>query len=109
MKKWLLIGFISFMMILAACGGGDNSGSDGGSEEGNANETAQGEELFQQNCASCHGGDLTGGTGPDLTNASDSYDQSEIVTIITEGKGSMPAQDVSEDEASQIADYVLSQ
>ncbi|MET3682965.1 cytochrome c551 [Alkalibacillus flavidus] len=112
MKKWLLVGFISFMMVLAACGGGDDGGSsDGGNADGgdSANETAQGEELYQQNCVSCHGEDLGGGAGPDLTTAGDNYDQSEVVSIILEGQGGMPAQDVSDSEAEAIAEFVLSQ
>lgn len=32
-----------------------------------ANQAARGKSVFGDNCASCHGGDLSGGTGPALT------------------------------------------
>ncbi|MDV2582859.1 c-type cytochrome [Alkalibacillus haloalkaliphilus] len=111
MKKKLFVGLFGLMMVVAACGGGDGADGNGnGGDDTTANETAAGEELYQQNCASCHGGDLAGGGGPPLTDASDQYNQDEIVSIILEGYGSMAAvAGVSEEEAEDIADYVLEQ
>ncbi|MDQ0352886.1 cytochrome c551 [Alkalibacillus filiformis] len=111
MKKKLFVGLFGLMMVVAACGGGGDDGANGnGGDDTTANETAAGEELYQQNCASCHGGDLGGGAGPGLVDASDQYDQDDIVSIILEGYGSMAAvAGVSEAEAEDIADYVLEQ
>ncbi|WP_413380149.1 cytochrome c550 [Alkalihalobacillus sp. 1P02AB] len=83
-------------------------------EEGNGAEevtefedpVAAGEEMAQQSCIACHGGDLTGAGGPDLTNLDLSED--EIVHVILNGQGSMPAMPLDEVEADAIAQYLLS-
>lgn len=45
--------------------------------------------IFQNNCISCHGADLTGGVGPDLTEVGSRYSKDEIKEIIINGKGEM--------------------
>ncbi|WP_027965393.1 c-type cytochrome [Halalkalibacillus halophilus] len=107
MNKKLLLAIIGLILIvaLAACGGDDE-----GSGDGDSGETAQGEELFQQNCAQCHGGDLEGAAGPSLENVGATYEQDGIVQIIQEGTGAMaPIDDVNEEEANEIAEWVLTQ
>lgn len=74
-------------------------------------DLANGEQLFQANCASCHtwsgrGGALTGGrTAVDVTPSS----PVEVVEAMRIGIGTMPAfseETVSEEEARDIAAYV---
>ncbi|RPF54371.1 c-type cytochrome [Aquisalibacillus elongatus] len=132
MKK-LLVGVFSVFLVLAACGGGGDDGGengdtgneesgqeqDGGTDEGGTDEgtegdaggdTAQaGEQLYQNNCAQCHGGDLNGANGPSLQNAGDDYDIDEIVGIIQNGQGAMPAQDVNDEDANTIAEWLVNQ
>ncbi len=47
--------------------------------------------VYQNNCAMCHGADLTGGGGPDLTAVGSKYNADEIKEIIQNGIGGMPA------------------
>lgn len=52
---------VAAALVAAACGGGT---SDGGETAGDA---VRGEELFEANCAACHGPEATGtATGPPL-------------------------------------------
>src|SRR5699024_12021610 len=44
------------------------------------------EAIFSQNCASCHGDDLSGGMGPDLTKVGSELSADEIKDIIENGK-----------------------
>lgn len=131
MKKLLPALFMGLILILGACGGGgdesaeDNtteeqtdegteespeedskeSASDGG--ESDTVDTAGAEEVYQNNCANCHGGELGGGFGPALTNVGSDYSADEIVEIIQNGKGSMPAQNkVSEEDAKLVASWL---
>lgn len=66
-------------------------------EEGNGDqaeqvEVADGESLYQLNCAACHGADLAGGAGPELTTVGANYSQDEIKDIIQNGiEPAMPA------------------
>jgi mono/diheme cytochrome c family protein len=46
--------------------------------------------LFKQNCASCHGQNLEGMVGPNLTKVGSKYDEKQIAEIIKNGKGGMP-------------------
>lgn len=108
MKKKLgtiLLG-ASLVMGLAACGGGSDS-SDGG---GTDTASAGGQKIYDQKCSSCHGGDLKGGMGPDLTKVGSKYSKDEILDIINNGKtgdkGTMPPGVASGDDAEQVAQFL---
>jgi cytochrome c550 len=65
------------------------------------------EDVFAGNCASCHGGDLSGGFGPNLQQIGSTMTADEIATIIKEGRGDMPAQKQVAPEATQkLADWL---
>src|SRR5699024_191770 len=111
MKKWLFAVLLGTMLVLGACGGDDNADDNAATEENAANhghateenaddhnnaannehgngdsvETAAAEDVFERNCASCHGNDLSGGAGPDLTSIGSDYDADEIGDIIENG------------------------
>lgn len=69
-----------------------------------------GEALYTQSCVSCHAADLTGGVGPALNALEGVYTAEEIVDIIHNGRGAMPAfSNLSDAEADAIAQFVLSQ
>lgn len=44
-----------------------------------------GEELFQGNCAKCHGADLEGGVGPSLIGVTDRHSEEQILAILRHG------------------------
>lgn len=53
-------------------------------------EAKRGQNLFERNCAHCHGDDARGDEGPDLHDLKKS--DSRITKIVTQGiKGEMPA------------------
>jgi len=73
-------------------------------EGGETTETAiDGEALVQKSCIGCHGGDLTGGMGPDLTTG---LDAEHVKEVVMNGQGDMPAVITNEAEAQVIADYI---
>lgn len=47
--------------------------------------------LYEGNCQVCHGRDMNGGVGPSLVNAGKRLMFNEFKSIVTEGKGRMPA------------------
>lgn len=102
MKKKLLALVMGTSLVLAACGGNDDSGK---STTADANDPAN---LYKNTCSSCHGVDLTGGGGPDLTKVGATLSQAEIETIIKEGKGYMPKGLLDEKEAAQVAEWLAS-
>ncbi|NGQ95105.1 YqzM family protein [Brevibacillus sp. SYP-B805] len=46
--------------------------------------------LFKANCSSCHGQNLEGIVGPNLTKVGSKYSADEIANIIKNGRGGMP-------------------
>lgn len=70
---------------------------------------AAGEQLVQQSCIGCHGGDLTGvGGNPAINALSGKYSEEEIAEIVQKGIGSMPPMGKNQAEADAIATYLLS-
>ena len=59
--------------------------------------------LYQKTCSGCHGYDGSGGSGPSLMYAISGNSDAELETIILEGSGGMPAQDLS---AQEVADVI---
>jgi cytochrome c551 len=113
-KKKLLTFLMGTALVigLAACGGGnDNSGTDTSKDTGKntGTDTASsdaGAKIFDQKCSGCHGGDLTGGMGPNLTKVGSKYSKDDIMNIIKNGKGQMPPNVVSGDDANQVAQWL---
>lgn len=103
MKKKLLAILMGTSLVLVGCGGNNDSAD---------NKTTAGagsaETLYQNSCSACHGGDLTGGVGPNLTKVGTRLSQQDIEKIINEGKGTMPSKLIDESQAAQVAKWLAS-
>jgi|SRR5699024_1656493 len=109
MKKWLLTIVFGAALVLGACGGDDDAdgGNDNGGDDNGDTEVSAGEEAYQNNCASCHGGNLEGVSGPALDTAGADHSADEIEDIIENGTGGMPPQpSVSDDDRTAIAEWL---
>ncbi|WP_042223434.1 cytochrome c550 [Oceanobacillus manasiensis] len=82
--------------------GGESS--EGESGEGETSDDP--EAIFESNCASCHGADLSGGAGPDLTQVGSRLSEDEIQDIIINGQGSMPPGMATDQEAEVLASWL---
>src|SRR5690554_5569755 len=93
MKK-LLTALLGLAFLLGACGGNDG---------GNVSDDASnGERVFQENCASCHGDNLSGRSAPAIAGT----DVADVLSAIEEGPGTMPPSLVSGQDAEDVADWV---
>ncbi|WP_042356443.1 cytochrome c551 [Bacillus rubiinfantis] len=116
MKKWLYgIICILFVASLTACGGGsdkDTSKDNNTTTENTAdkapasNTAADGDKVFQATCAACHGNDLKSGYAADLDKIGSKYSKDEILDIIHNGKGQMPKQNLSDEDADAVATWL---
>ncbi len=126
LKKSLLALILGSSVALAACGGGNDAAKDTeeavdeveqNTEEavdeatpkedaGDTTTAAAGEEVYKQSCISCHGGNLEGGFGPALDKVGAKYSKDEILDIIHNGKGQMPANVVEGEDAEAVASWL---
>ncbi|HLR61143.1 MAG TPA: cytochrome c [Lentibacillus sp.] len=89
---------------------GQSGGDSGGESSGGGETAANGEEVFQNNCASCHGQDLSGGAGPALDTVGSKYSKDEIKQIIKDGfPPKMPAGLVQGKDADAVAQWLSEQ
>ncbi|ASI36258.1 MULTISPECIES: cytochrome c551 [unclassified Exiguobacterium] len=114
LKNLLLAAGLGATLVLGACGSDDSSSSDTTKEDTSMNDDSSktesavdAEKIFANNCASCHGNNLEGNVGPNLTKVGSKYSSEEIQDIIKNGKGQMPAGILKEDEEIvAVADWL---
>ncbi|EFI69575.1 cytochrome c [Lysinibacillus sp. HST-98] len=101
------IGLIFFMSLQGADNkkeiAAEHEGGGETTETTDANAGGDGAALVQS-CIGCHGGDLTGGMGPNLHG----LDEARIVEVLTKGIEGTPMQPnmKTEEEAKAIAEYI---
>jgi len=103
--KKLLFAFITGGMLLtvAACGSNNNSNN---KDSGEPVSVSNGEKLFKQSCATCHGGELEGIVGPSLKKVGAKYSEKDIENIIHDGRGSMPKGVLQGNDAKSVAKWL---
>lgn len=104
---------------LAGCGGDDDENGGGGGETQateqspqqvvDSGDPAKGKDLFAQNCATCHGTDGSGGSGPKLAGEQAYTNPDVVVEQVRNGGGGMPAfgDQLSEQELADVTSYVV--
>jgi mono/diheme cytochrome c family protein len=104
--------FALFLSLAALAACGDDTTDTDATETDTTDTTdttpaIDGEALYGDNCAACHGATGTGGIGPNLT-AEDNKDN--IIDAIANGKDGMPgfSDDLTADEIAALADFVIS-
>ncbi|WP_462413138.1 c-type cytochrome [Neobacillus sp. Marseille-QA0830] len=95
-RLWLLVALSLF--LLAGC-----------SAKASEKTSLDGEALYKGKCLACHGADLKGSFGPPVLNMSSKYTDQELKKIITEGTGKMQGQNVTDDEAEELVNWLIKQ
>lgn len=75
-------------------------------QEEETTDMDEGEEIYAQTCAACHGDDLSGSVGPSLLEVGDKFSEEEIKDIAENGRESMPAGIADAEEAQIIAEWL---
>lgn len=86
-----IIAIIGVFAVIIFSSLGVSQRADIQNEDENGGETEEAEvlepeEIFANNCATCHGDDLTGESGPDLTSVGSDHSEEDIHTVIEEGQ-----------------------
>jgi cytochrome c550 len=65
------------------------------------------EEIYaSSSCIGCHGGNLEGGAGPKLIGIGNSKSKEEILAVIQNGVGIMPAAQLEGEQAEIVAEWL---
>lgn len=106
-KQWR-IGLLSLSVagLLAGCGAGGAA-----SDQQASAPKLEVPAVFQNNCMSCHGNQLQGKGGPNLQKVGSRLNEEQILKLIRDGKGGMPAygKRLSEDELTSLASWLAQQ
>ena len=116
-KKWLATFMLGSALMLGACGGDDSETGTEDTDKDTGTETTEpaengatsdaSEQIAQQRCTTCHGGNLQGmNNAPALNNVGSRYSEEEILNIILNGQGAMPAGLVQGEEAEALAKWL---
>ena len=85
----------------------ENDGEEVTEEENGEGEVSDDPEaIFANSCASCHGDDMTGSVGPDLTTVGSDHSAEDIEEIINNGQGAMPPGTAPPEEAAVLAEWL---
>lgn len=109
MKGKLLAAIFGAVLVLGACGGGSDKNDNGaGTNEGTGGETAavDAEQIVNQKCISCHGGNLEGASGPALDKVGGHLSEEEIHDIIINGQNGMPPGIIKGEDAEAVAAWL---
>jgi len=107
LKKKLLAAMFGAVLVLGACGGGDDAKEDdAGTTPSTETASVDAEAVVNTSCISCHGGNLEGGGGPALDKIGATLSEEEIHTVIIEGQGGMPGGIIEGEEAEAVAKWL---
>ena len=109
MKKKLLGVMFGAALVRGACGGGDNAGenNDTNTDTGGSTASVHAEQLVQQSCVSCHGGNLEGAGGaPGLADVGSRLSEEEIHDVIVNGRPGMPGNLIKGEDAEAVAQWL---
>jgi len=119
MNKKLLAALFGTVLMVSACGGGDEveEGEEAPMTEtddeagGEVTQASDAESLITKgNCVTCHGGNLEGaGPNPSLNDVGSRLSEEEILHVIQNGQGSMPGNLLEGTEAEVVAEWLAQQ
>jgi outer membrane protein assembly factor BamB len=101
-------GLIAFRAEGGDDGAGDESGAGGETGDGgDAAAAGEGEDLYRQSCASCHGGSGEGGSGPSLVGVDERLTRDQHLEVVRQGRGAMPGweDDLTPAQIDAVVDY----
>jgi mono/diheme cytochrome c family protein len=107
--RFLTAGLLALgLSTTLACGDkdGDDSGSDYDAILALTGDATAGGTVYASSCATCHSADGTGDSGPSLVDAVPGYSDEQLLGIVLEGSGSMPAISLADQEAADLLAYL---
>jgi cytochrome c551 len=66
-----------------------------------------GETIYKDNCAACHGDQLQGAVGPSIVNMKSKYSEDEVLKIINEGTTKMPGNLLTDEDSKIVTKWLM--
>lgn len=105
----MVIVFVLAVGLLAACGSDNKSSQPNNNTTGGETTPPAGvdpEKIYAANCSSCHGGNLSGGVGPKLSDIGSRLSKDDILSVIQNGQGIMQGNIIKGEEADAVAAWL---
>jgi cytochrome c551 len=83
------------LLLLAGCSSGKSS------------TAMDGETIYKESCAACHGGELQGAVGPAVTNMKSKYTEAELLKIVNEGTNKMPGNLLNMEQSEIVTKWLM--
>lgn len=68
-----------------------------------------GETIYKESCAACHGEELQGAVGPTVANMKSKYSEEEVLKIINEGTNKMPGNLLDKEKSEIVTKWLMEQ
>lgn len=68
-----------------------------------------GETIYKESCAACHGEELQGAVGPNVANMKSKYSEEEVLKIINEGTNKMPGNLLDKEKSEIVTKWLMEQ
>ncbi|MEH7308615.1 c-type cytochrome [Neobacillus drentensis] len=78
-----------------------------GCSSGNSSTAMDGESLYKESCAACHGENLQGAVGPTIVNMKSKYSEAEVLKIVNEGTKKMPGNLLDEEKSEIVTKWLM--
>ena len=78
-----------------------------GCSSGNSSTAMDGESIYKESCAACHGDQLQGAVGPTVANMKSKHSEAEVLKIINEGTKKMPGNLLDEEKSKIVTKWLM--
>jgi cytochrome c551 len=83
------------LLLLAGCSSGKTS------------TAMDGEKIYKESCAACHGEKLQGAVGPAVANMKSKYSEAEVLKIVNEGTKKMPGNLLNLEQSEIVTKWLM--
>jgi cytochrome c551 len=91
----LVAAFALMLLLLTGCS------SDKGST------AMDGESIYKESCAACHGATLQGAVGPVVSNLKSKYSEAEVLKIVNDGTKKMPGNLLDKEASETVTKWLM--
>jgi cytochrome c551 len=111
MQKLTVLALSSLVAVLLATACSTGGSGDAGPEEDHpalelTGVSADGSDVFANNCAGCHGADGDSGSAANLSEKVPELSDNDIAWTVADGKGNMPAINIDDQAIADVITFL---